>query len=428
MQLNKPLDMSKIVENGGVDAKPLIIGDTIYMGAMDTYFYAINAKTGAKKWAYKTNGPILSSAAFDGKAIYFGSLDTHLYALSFDGTLLWNFKASGAIASSPAIRKGIIYFGSSDYNLYAVDTKAHKELWRFRTADEVVSDPIIVGNRIYFGSMDSYFYCLDLKGNIAWRFKANAPILMGCAAHDDNAIYFGSTDEHLYAVGFDGKLKWFFKTGEEVWNTATIHEGRIYFTCRDRYIYCLDTETGACIWKFRTEADPLCPPIIHKNRIFFGSDKIYCLNMDGNKVWEFYLDTPFALNGSVWKGNIIFGANDCKIRSLTYDGQMNWAFRTNGIIAPVESWANVQNPPKWNPHLFEPEVVKRAVSFNPYAVSALTNEKIYGGTDTTGINAYIKERSDVGAYRRKGGYIEKAKKKKVLDEILEQQAKEQWGI
>ena len=45
-EFSKPLDLSKVTENEGVMAKPLILDSTIYLGACDSYFYALDAKTG----------------------------------------------------------------------------------------------------------------------------------------------------------------------------------------------------------------------------------------------------------------------------------------------------------------------------------------------------------------------------------------------
>ncbi|VVB60635.1 Outer membrane protein assembly factor BamB [uncultured archaeon] len=434
MAVSRPLNLSKFAENGGVAAKPLIIDGIIYIGAMDTFFYAIDSKTGKKKWAYKTNGPILATAVSDEDAIYFTSFDNYLYAISFEGKLLWKFKTNGIIASSPRIMDTVVYFGSSDYNLYAVDTKTHAELWHFRTGDEIVSDPIIVDKRIYFGSMDSYFYCLGLNGNLIWKFKANDAILMGQAASDERGIYFGSADETLYAVDFDGNLRWGFRTAEQVYNTAIARDGRVYFTGRDRYFYCLDAKTGACVWKFRVEVHMFAPPVIRNSQIFFGAEKIYCLNMGGYKVWEIPLESiGIGMNGTVFKENVIFSCFDCNIRSITFDGKLNWIFRTNGVIAPLESFLQVLTPPKWDPRLFDPETVRRTVNFDPYAFSKDSGLKIYGGLDTTGIEAYAGIPRDIGAYMEKRGsaaaYIDKGKKKKTkLQEILEEQAKREFGV
>jgi outer membrane protein assembly factor BamB len=74
----------------GFETNPLVINNTIYAGNRDGYFYALNAITGSLKWRYKTNGPILFSAAYKNSVLYFASNDAYAYALNEnDGTLIW---------------------------------------------------------------------------------------------------------------------------------------------------------------------------------------------------------------------------------------------------------------------------------------------------------------------------------------------------
>jgi outer membrane protein assembly factor BamB len=74
----------------GFETNPLIINDTIYAGNRNGYFYALDAVTGSLKWRYKTDGPILFSAAYKDNVVYFASNDAHAYALDANtGSLIW---------------------------------------------------------------------------------------------------------------------------------------------------------------------------------------------------------------------------------------------------------------------------------------------------------------------------------------------------
>lgn len=81
--------------DAGFDTNPLVINDanvanTIFAGNRDGYFYALNAVTGALKWRFKTDGPILFSAAYKDGTLYFASNDSYAYALNAsDGSLIW---------------------------------------------------------------------------------------------------------------------------------------------------------------------------------------------------------------------------------------------------------------------------------------------------------------------------------------------------
>ncbi len=78
------------VAGAGFETNPLIVNGVIYAGNRDGYFYALNAATGGLIWRYKTDGPILYSAAYKNGAVYFASNDAHAYALNAaDGSLVW---------------------------------------------------------------------------------------------------------------------------------------------------------------------------------------------------------------------------------------------------------------------------------------------------------------------------------------------------
>lgn len=73
----------------GFDTNPLVVDGTVYMGSRDGFFYAVDADTGALRWAYETGGPIHFSAAYQDGVVYFASNDAHVYALNTSGNLVW---------------------------------------------------------------------------------------------------------------------------------------------------------------------------------------------------------------------------------------------------------------------------------------------------------------------------------------------------
>ena len=78
-----------VVAAGAVTSSPAVVTDgaaatTVYVGAENGYFFAVDDATGGLKWRFKTDGAIHSSPAVasDGLSLYFGSADMHLYAVS----------------------------------------------------------------------------------------------------------------------------------------------------------------------------------------------------------------------------------------------------------------------------------------------------------------------------------------------------------
>jgi outer membrane protein assembly factor BamB len=119
------------VAAAGFETNPLVINNTIYAGNRDGYFYALDAVTGNLQWRYKTDGPILFSAAYKSGVLYFASNDAYAYAIdATNGSLIWKSqKLLGAgfhsywpvIYTEKATGKDYIIFSSGEN--YRTDTQ-----------------------------------------------------------------------------------------------------------------------------------------------------------------------------------------------------------------------------------------------------------------------------------------------------------------
>lgn len=138
----------------GFETNPLIINNTIYAGNRDGYFYALDAVTGNLQWKYKTDGPILFSAAYKNGALYFAANDAYAYALdAASGSLIWKSqKLLGAgfhsywpvIYTEKATGKDYVIFSGGEN--YRMDTQNSIKLTHIET--DTLFKNIPVGNVI----------------------------------------------------------------------------------------------------------------------------------------------------------------------------------------------------------------------------------------------------------------------------------------
>ena len=177
---------------------------TIVVGSHDFKIYGLNAKTGEKRWAYRTENYINGTPAVQGGSILVGGCDNNLYQLDNSGKLkkstdldsyipssvasngkvayvgtyqkgvfavdlksgkiLWNYKKRKTdFFSSPAFTEKYVLIGARDQKLYCLDASNGKELWTYRTGGDVDSSPVIAGDKVIFGSNDGAVYIVDLK-------------------------------------------------------------------------------------------------------------------------------------------------------------------------------------------------------------------------------------------------------------------------
>jgi outer membrane protein assembly factor BamB len=171
----------KFKTNGIIHTSPALYNGMVYFGSWDTYFYAVDAKTGKEKWKFKTGEQpvyhvlegIQASPALQDSVVYFGARDGFFYALNANtGQSLWKFSAENSwILTTAAIKDSTVYFGTSDtYLLLALDARTGKKKYSMNAAGYLYSSPAIAGETAYFGDFTGNFYSLDLN-SLGRRFE-----------------------------------------------------------------------------------------------------------------------------------------------------------------------------------------------------------------------------------------------------------------
>ncbi|MDO3624866.1 PQQ-binding-like beta-propeller repeat protein [Mucilaginibacter sp. BT774] len=262
----------------------------IYFGSSDGNLYALHARTGEKKWAFKTNGLIHSSPALYNSNVYFGSWDTFLYAVDAQtGDLKWKFETDKqllyhlleGIQASPACSRGMVYIGSRDGHFYALDAYSGKLVWKYAADNSwVLTTAAIKDSMVYFGTSDTYLFLgFDAKtGKEKIRYKTNGYVYSSPAL-TSNTAYFGDFTGNLCAVDINsGRLTGRFETSGRLTNAKSILDsaGNINFSLAakgkdlayyDATVYGMD--------RLYTLGSIVSSPAISNGVIYFGSADNY---------------------------------------------------------------------------------------------------------------------------------------------------------
>jgi outer membrane protein assembly factor BamB len=223
------------------------------------------------------------SPAISDEKVFVGGKDGYLYCLNFTtGDMNWKTKIAShpgisGVTSVPTVDKGKVYVGSFNFSggpgaLFCLDEDSGDVLWENSTPSSVYfSSPCVVDDRVFVGTMGLYN-----SSTLKWK----EPFGMFC---------------------FDGKsgdLIWEYSVNGSVGSSPTFFEDSIIFTSKDGNMYRLNSENGELIWK-KSIGDSVSSPAVWEDTIFVGSGemnqagKLYCLDINGNILWEF---TP---NGAV---------------------------------------------------------------------------------------------------------------------------------
>jgi outer membrane protein assembly factor BamB len=103
----------------GILGSPAVANGIVYVDNANGVF-ALDARTGAERWVYRSgDGDNGSPSVVDG-TLYFGS--SGLIALNAaTGQYKWRHDTGGYIdLSSPAVANGTVYIGATDGNVYAI--------------------------------------------------------------------------------------------------------------------------------------------------------------------------------------------------------------------------------------------------------------------------------------------------------------------
>ncbi len=181
-----------------VYSSPAFADGVLYGAANDGGFYALDAKTGALKWRYETQGgvyfhsPTLAGDYLVGTP---GDYDASVYAINRrTGELGWKYDSGLAhsYVSSPAYDGETVYVGMGEpsQQIVALDGKTGDEKWKYitgyATQNSYTSSPAVTNNVVLVGTAQAKrsdpdsgrLVALDkAKGSVLWEAMLPKPVL-----------------------------------------------------------------------------------------------------------------------------------------------------------------------------------------------------------------------------------------------------------
>lgn len=350
-------------QDGGIETDPVIGPDgTVYLGANNGIFYALDPESGGVRWAFPTRFDtyaIYSSPFVDRRGIvYFGAKDGRVYALraprrGIMGEVVWSIDLGTTIETSPAFTPdGTLVIGADDWAYYGVSPprqgKGPEVRWRFQTQGTLISSPAVDGDgTVYAASMDGKVYALEPPGQagepvkVRWTFSSgnrddkggfeNAPVI-----GPEGTLYIGGNDGNLYALDTrTGRLRWTFnavaKSGYRTYaifsSAALGADGTLYFGGKNGWLYAVRETRGffgvgaQAAWRYRLGPGIQSSPLLAADGMVYLADEggtIHAIRPPssgdtGTALWK------FATKGTVISSPAI--AADGTLYAASMDGK-----------------------------------------------------------------------------------------------------------
>ena len=145
--------------------QPVIADDTVYLGTLRGVLHAMDADTGADRWAHAAGAPILHACAVADGKVFFAAGDK-LHALDArTGKPIWSQDLGPAAWNAPAVHDGFVYVGGRDGKLYCFAAADGSRRWSAETRGPILASPAIdaANNRVVVASDSMHVHARDRK-------------------------------------------------------------------------------------------------------------------------------------------------------------------------------------------------------------------------------------------------------------------------
>lgn len=293
---------------GEIESSP-IVGKKYVFFAAGKEILAVDKVSGKRVWRTEAEQQVVATGALGGGAFMVGSDDHNFYALDQEtGNLLWKFKAGEFTGGATVgLEDDTVYVGSNADALHAYFLNGTKR-YDFKTGGNVASTPALDGTGVYFGDDSGVFYKLDRSsGKKAWSASFGSNI-RSPAKLDPDGIFIGIGDPddsksgEIIRLNYDGSVRWRATCDgkkskcDSCWTSPAVVGGVVIAGCgldskRRGFVWGVDKETGALLWKFEAKDDcQTSSPVVVGDAVVLGciDGNLYALRaVDGKLIWHF---------------------------------------------------------------------------------------------------------------------------------------------
>lgn len=309
--------------------------------------YAIDSKTGKKKWTYEVTGRLSRPAAADGVVSFLDNSGVHVLDAE-SGALLWEHLNKMEI---PHELRPVITTVSDDHvfvnerlddgrvTLKALDIKTGQESWNFGDEISLTRAPAVSGDKLYIASQMTIHILKEKTGKELDSIEHEA--IIDNVAIDNKQLVVSDIVGGVTAYDLNSKeLKWSYKNDAfDLKNRphVILFGNKVLLTeVRSRIVVMLDAGNGKVLWN-KTLGNPafsnlyggaITKPIVSEDRVylavfegqhkeqkgFAGHSAIMSMDATtGNELWRYQEDDYiYDIPGLIENGMVVVTKNGLK--------------------------------------------------------------------------------------------------------------------
>ena len=147
----------------------------LYLGSFGSAIVAVDPQSQDFAWKTTIEGWVWDAPVLDADTLYVGDLDGYFYAINTaDGSEIWDaFQPGGPITGTPLVTEDFIVIATETGTAYAIDREG-SIVWKEIIDGKLYTAPVQGGDLLLFSPMetetDIVLVALDLNGNQVWEF------------------------------------------------------------------------------------------------------------------------------------------------------------------------------------------------------------------------------------------------------------------
>ena len=420
------------VQNNNITS-PVIIGNTVYFSTRASnqqggVLYALDAKTGERKWSYPqdTNGLaggkyFTTTVTHDSGKLYVGSSGGTLYVLDAKtGVEVGGpFQLGRRIESAPIIENGTLYFGCNDGMFYALDAQTGEKRWSqmdtrnrrsvgyaYPAGEGISSAPLLAGDMMLFQTTDNQIHGIkQATGNFRWKTRLPYTFLPHGMTFAGNSI-FVATGPALYSVlPASGSVRWYRNLPNDILAAPALSEGIAYVGCKDAngdggLLYALK-DNGREHWKkpVKLPYAPAGAPIVSGEVIYVPGQRGTLMGIDkaeGGLLWAYQLQPVTSRPNTTPALETIVAA------PLALSGGTLYALSSDGTLTAFRADAPDTTGPVFTGHY--PKAGSALNGKPPFLVAAKVKD-FGSGLNSESVSVALDGKDVTGTYSLKSGLL-----------------------
>jgi len=256
---------------------PLACGEGfVFAGSTRGTLYALDARTGALRWKYETDGRIVGSPNFvePRKVVVLDQSEGALHCVdAATGKSLWKSEGMERCDGAPGVGTGKVVFGSclAALHVFSSDGKYLRDIEVGGDGGQIAGGVAVDGALAFAGLRSGSLVCADLEaGDLLWSSDLSDGQTFSTPAVTSNRVVYASGNGFVYVVKKrDGTPVWKFETGGLP--TSPVVGGDKVAVSADGVLFLLELATGKKVWS-KEVGDEISSPALVGGMMVVGAD------------------------------------------------------------------------------------------------------------------------------------------------------------